>query len=74
MAALEKAGVSPDEKCLLIVAEPREHITLAGRNIANLAINNAAAIKVFDVLNSDKIVVEQGAAAYLQSFYGPKQQ
>lgn len=74
VAALSAAGVSPDQKCLLILAAPHEHIQLAGRNIANLAINTADAIKVFDVLNAEKIVIEQGAAAHVQSFYGAKEQ
>lgn len=70
VAALEKVGVPADKKCLLIVSKPYEHIMLAGRNVPHLAINTADAIRVFDVLNADKIVIEDAALQHIQSFYG----
>lgn len=75
LAMLETVGVDAMErKVLLITKEKNEHVTMAGRNIAKLALNSADAISVFDVLHADKIVVEAAALEHIQSFYGGKQQ
>ena len=47
-----------------------QNVMLAGRNLEKLAINTAGAIKVFDVLGADKILIEQGALEHINSFYG----
>jgi ribosomal protein L4 len=59
-----------DKKTLLILAAANESIHRAGRNVAKLAINSADAIKVFDVLNADVIVMEKGALAAVSAAYG----
>lgn len=71
LAMLETVGVDAMErKVLLITKEKNEHITLAGRNVAKLALNTADCISVFDVLHADKIIVEASALEFIQSFYG----
>ncbi len=60
-------------KVLLITKEERPDVALAGRNLAKLTLNTAAAISVFDVLNADYIVLEAGALEHIQDFYGGKQ-
>jgi large subunit ribosomal protein L4 len=71
---LEKlAAVGADvdaEKTLLILSEPSESVFLSGRNVQRLAINTANAVQIYDVLGSDRIVVEKSALAYLNEFYG----
>lgn len=65
-------------KILLIVnssetsPERKDTVIRAGRNVEDLYINTADRIRVFDVLKAHKIVVEEGALAHLNSFYGPK--
>uniref|UniRef100_A0A7S0WZE2 Large ribosomal subunit protein uL4c n=1 Tax=Chlamydomonas leiostraca TaxID=1034604 RepID=A0A7S0WZE2_9CHLO len=71
LSILEKVGADATErKVLLITKEANEHVTLAGRNVAKLFINTASAIKIFDVLRADHIVIEADALAHVQSFYG----
>lgn len=71
LALLEKVGAnSMEKKTLLVTREASEEVTLAGRNVAKLAINTATAISVFDVLNADRIVIEKEALAYINGMYG----
>lgn len=48
---------------------PRQ-VTLAGRNIEKLTLNVGTAIGILDVLHADKIIIEDGALAHVQAFYG----
>lgn len=69
VALLEGLGLDSDKKTLLVLKEPYEHILVAGRNLPNLFINTADAMKVFDVLNAHKIVVEESALEFLVATY-----
>ena len=73
VSALAKAGADSSKKTLLIVNEGYDHVVMAGRNVAKLAINTADKINIFDVLNADQIVVEAPALATVQSLYGASQ-
>ena len=42
---------------------------LSARNVEFLEVNFASAVRVYDVLRADKIVVEEEALKYLQEFY-----
>jgi large subunit ribosomal protein L4 len=70
IALLAKVGVSLEKKTLLITKAYNESVFLAGRNIEKLAINTADKISVFDVLNSDKIIIESEALKHVNAFYG----
>ena len=71
LSLLQKLGAdSMEKKTLLVTREISQEVTLAGRNIAKLAINTATAISVFDVLNADRIVIEKEALAYINGMYG----
>ncbi|GFR45745.1 hypothetical protein Agub_g7161 [Astrephomene gubernaculifera] len=74
VSLLERVGVDVMErKVLLITKSERPNATLAGRNIAKLAMNTSSTIKVLDVLNADRIVIEAEALEHIQSsFGGPK--
>jgi ribosomal protein L4 len=63
-----------EEKVLLITKEAGSNVALAGRNVEKLFHNTADAIKVFDVLKADRIVVEAGALEHIQAKFGGAQQ
>lgn len=67
--ALERWGVSKDEKALLITKEVDDDLMIAGRNIEKLTMSTANALDIFEVLRADKIVVEESALEFLQNFY-----
>jgi large subunit ribosomal protein L4 len=71
--ALEKIGASREEHTLLILNQLTDAIHLSARNVEKLELNTVDALKVYDVLRADKILIEKSALKYIQEFYGPKQ-
>lgn len=70
--ALASVGADPMTKNVLLVAsEVGDGLQRASRNVEKLAVNRVAALNASDVLKADKIVVEKGALAAIQEFYGP---
>ena len=72
VAALAAVGADPMQKNVLVVAtEVGDGLQRASRNVEKLSINKVSALNASDVLKADKIVVEKGALAAIQEFYGP---
>lgn len=44
-------------------------IQKSARNVEFLEVNYASAVRVYDVLRADRIVVEEAALEYIQEFY-----
>jgi ribosomal protein L4 len=42
-----------------------DNVLMSARNIEKLEVNFASAVRVYDVLRADKIVIEEEALAYL---------
>lgn len=55
--ALERWGLEPRQKALMILHETSETVALSCRNIANLVSIGATELNVFDILNAEKIVI-----------------
>lgn len=78
-SALQVGADPMQNKVLLIVnssttsPERADTIIRAGRNVEDLYINTADRIRVFDLLKAHTLVVEEGAFAHLNSFYGPQE-
>lgn len=71
VSVLTQLGANPTKiKVLVITKEAHEDVTLAGRNIEKLTLNVGTAIGILDVLHADKIIIEDGALAHVQAFYG----
>jgi large subunit ribosomal protein L4 len=73
VAALDKVGAPAGSKALLVLAAADDVVMRAGRNVASLAINTADALRVFDVLNADTIVIERAALAKIKATYAHEQ-
>ncbi|KAK9834734.1 hypothetical protein WJX74_008797 [Apatococcus lobatus] len=73
LGAMQRWGVSPTEKALLILDRPNQQVELAGRNVAKLHLNTADTLEVFRILNADRIIIERSALNYIHDFYGSKQ-
>ncbi len=67
--ALERWGVAPKTKVLLILPEIAENVYLSARNISNLALIRATNLNIYDVLHADKIVTTPEALAKIQEVY-----
>jgi large subunit ribosomal protein L4 len=70
-AALARWGVEAGKKTLLIVADVNEseNVFLSARNIATVKLISAVGLNIFDILNSDHIVVTKSALTKIQEVY-----
>ena len=64
--ALGRWGVGPREYTLLVVNELGDNLALSARNVERLEVNAADALRVYDVLRADKILIEASALRYIQ--------
>ncbi|NJK41641.1 MAG: 50S ribosomal protein L4 [Acaryochloridaceae cyanobacterium SU_2_1] len=69
MAAMDRWGINPQGKTLLIVANKDETVYLSARNVARLKLIMADHLNVYDLLNADQIVVTASAIAKIQEVY-----
>jgi large subunit ribosomal protein L4 len=69
-AAMDRWGVTPGAKVLLITAEKQENVYLSARNIAKVKLIPADHLNMFDLLNADQIVATAGAISKIQEVYG----
>jgi len=54
---------------LLVTASANKDIFISARNVPRLQVNQADHLQMYDVLRADKIIVEQGALDYINSYY-----
>jgi large subunit ribosomal protein L4 len=69
MAALERWGIEPETKVLLILKEVSDNVNLSTRNIAKVKLIKATNLNVIDVLHANKIVVSKDALEQIQEVY-----
>ena len=67
-AAFLKA-VGCDTKTLVVTAAPEANVIKSGRNIPGCEITFANLINVYDVVNADKLVVDQAALAKIEEVF-----
>ena len=70
VAALERLGVTADEKVLLILKEISDNVNLSTRNIAKVKLIKSTKLNVADILRADKIIVGKDALEQIQEVYG----
>ena len=70
IAALERLGISSDEKVLLILKEVSDNVNLSTRNIAKVKMIKATNLNVADILHANKLVVAKDALLQIQEVYG----
>lgn len=70
VAAMRRWGLDPKEKSLFLMMEVPDNVRLSCRNIGTLKMLTPRTLNLFDVLNSDKLVLTESAVEYLNSAYG----
>ncbi|KAK1270241.1 hypothetical protein QJS04_geneDACA007583 [Acorus gramineus] len=71
VAALGRWGIDPrGEKAVFVMTEVAENVRLSSRNIGTVKVLTPRTLNLFDVLNSDRIVITKSALDYLNSTYG----
>jgi len=70
VGALSNFGVGEGEKVLLITKDQEnEGLYLGGRNVPKLCFNVKENIHIYDLLNADKILMEESVVPYIQERY-----
>ena len=71
VSSLASFGCESGDKVLLITkGQDNEGLYLGGRNIPNLVFNVMDNIHIYDLLNADKILMEESVVPYVQERYG----
>ncbi|WP_298613668.1 50S ribosomal protein L4 [uncultured Thermosynechococcus sp.] len=70
VTALQRWGIEPEQKVLLLVEDVAEMVALSARNVPTLKLLRADQLNVFDLLYADRIVATTGAIAKIQEVYG----
>ena len=63
------AAVGCDCKCLVVTAAADQNVVKSGRNIPGCAVTFANLINVYDVVNANKLVVDQAALAKIEDVF-----
>jgi len=70
VSVLSNFGVGEGEKVLLITKDQEnEGLYLGGRNVPKLCFNVKENIHIYDLLNADKILMEESVVPYIQERY-----
>lgn len=70
IAAMKRWGIDPKEKSMFLMTELNDNLVLSSRNIGSLRMLTPRTLNLFDILNSDKLVLTKGAVEYLNQRYG----
>lgn len=68
--AMRRWGLDPNEKVMFLVMDVAENVGLSSRNIGTLRMLTPRSLNLFDILNSDKLVLTPDTVDYLNSRYG----
>ncbi len=68
--ALQRLGLTPDSKVLIILSSPSEIICRSVRNLQKVKLIAANQLNVFDLLNANSLVIGEDALATIQEVYG----
>ena len=60
------ASLKLEGKTLFICSSDAENLYMASRNLDNVLVILATEINVFDIINADNVVVDEGAMKYIE--------
>ena len=69
-AALDRLGISVEDKVLMILSSPSEVVVRSVRNLEKVKLIAADQLNVFDLLNANSLVLSDKALAKIQEVYG----
>jgi large subunit ribosomal protein L4 len=68
-AALQRLDIAPATRVLLVMDGASETLKLSVRNLERVKLIAADQLNVFDLLNAQKLVLNEGALAKIQEVY-----
>ena len=69
LSAMERWGVEPDQKVLMITAEKNDVIYRSVRNVAKIKLILATNLNAYDIVLADRLVVTTAALEKIQEVY-----
>ncbi len=69
LSAIDRWGIDPNAKIVLVIAERQELVYLSARNIENVKLITAVNLNVHDLLNADHLVITSPALEAIQEVY-----
>ncbi len=70
ISAMKRWGIDPKEKSMFLMTEVPDNVRLSSRNIGTLKMLTPRTLNLYDILNSDKLVLTQETVDYLNRMYG----
>ncbi|KDP46526.1 hypothetical protein JCGZ_08498 [Jatropha curcas] len=70
IAAMKRWGLDPKEKVMFLMMDVNDNLGLSSRNIGTLRMLTPRTLNLFDILNSDKLVLTPDAVDFLNGRYG----
>ncbi|KAM7256316.1 hypothetical protein ACFE04_012057 [Oxalis oulophora] len=67
---IKRWGLDPKMKSMFLMTEIADNLRLSSRNIGTLSMLTPRTLNLFDILNSDKLVLTQATVDYLNQRYG----
>ncbi|EOA38384.1 hypothetical protein CARUB_v10009944mg [Capsella rubella] len=70
LAAMKRWGLDPKEKAMFLMIDVDENVAKSSRNIGTLRMLTPRTLNLFDILNSEKLVLTPAAVEFLNARYG----
>jgi large subunit ribosomal protein L4 len=71
VSRLAALGADPMTQHVLVIADlVSENLLRAAKNVERLTVNRAGALNAREILKADRVVIEEGALAAINEFYG----
>lgn len=70
VAVMKRWGLDPKEKAMFLMMEVPDNVRLSSRNVGTVKMLTPRTLNLFDILDSEKLVLTRSAVDYLNSMYG----
>lgn len=70
IAMMKRLGLDPKEKAMFLMTEMSDNVMLSSRNVATLKMLTPRTMNLFDILDSEKLVLTKSAVDFLNQRYG----
>lgn len=68
--AMKRWGLDPCAKAMFLMMDVPDKVMLSCRNIGTIKMLTPRTLNLFDILDSEKLVLTEGAVEYLNAMYG----
>ncbi|KAL0354225.1 UNVERIFIED_CONTAM: 50S ribosomal protein L4, chloroplastic [Sesamum angustifolium] len=70
IAMMNRLGLDPKKKSMFFMTEVSDNVRLSSRNIGTLKLLTPRTLNLFDILDSEKLILTKGAVEFLNERYG----